>query len=759
MRGLRIPKVYPPWREVMTDADLKAWYPLAFDRQNAAHAEAMDEMMSLGEVVHVHDTIDAQLTDLVRTRNPAANLDEQQQQEQVAQLLAGLSPHEYGRWVLFPWSRRLVHLLPPIEFAELRSDRNRNKITKAEQAKLGRLKLALAGLSVGNAIATNLALEGVFGELRLADFDALDLSNMNRIRCAVHEIGVNKAIIAARQIFEQNPYANLVLYIDGVTAENLGEFIDGAEGSGRADMVIDECDSMYIKIKLREEAKARRIPVIMETSDRGMLDIERFDLEPDRPILHGMLGAMTADDIAKLPPQARLGIILQIIGVDTMSARIAASMVEFGRTLRGLSQLGSDVTLGGATTTVAIRRFGIGMPLNSGRIFVDVSSMLAEIRSPELRSVDEAEFQYRRRTAEVRKYVEAAVQAPSDGNRQPWRFVYRHREQTLGVLHDPSRTGGPNDEFGRQMALIAIGAAIENVVIAAGSRGEAVAVDILPAAQDPMLVADLRFSPRKGGASDDPLVEQISQRATNRLPGTRTNLSPVHGQVLASAARDSGAKLQMCTQRDTLDELGKILGEAERIRLLSPALHAELMQTLHWTPTEAEQARDGMALETYAANPAEAATLRLIRTPQVVKHIRDVKGGSGLAVGLSQLLSTSAAVGLLTITGSDKGTFVRGGRAMQQVWLTATALGLAAHPINHLIAMLARVERYHGAGLDKHEIRAIVDLRERFTQCFTVSMNDAEIVLLRFSYSDPTTQRSLRRSVDDVFSAIHTPAN
>ena len=28
----------------------------------------------------------------------------------------------------------------------------------------------------------------------------------------------------------------------------------------------------------------------MATSDRGLVDVERFDLEPHRPILHGLLG-------------------------------------------------------------------------------------------------------------------------------------------------------------------------------------------------------------------------------------------------------------------------------------------------------------------------------------------------------------------------------------------------------------------------------------------------------------------------------------
>jgi hypothetical protein len=226
-----------------------------------------------------------------------------------------------------------------------------------------------------------LALEGLFGELRLADFDELDLSNMNRIRCAVHDIGVNKAVICARQIFEQNPYAKVAVFTDGFTRENLTPFFD--EG-GRLNIVIDECDSLWAKLRIREEARARKIPVLMETSDRGLLDIERYDLEPDRPVLHGLLGGLTSEDVDKMPPPMRVGLVLRVVGQDTMSPRAAASMLELGRSVRAFSQLGSDVTLGGATTSIAVRRLGLDLPMNSGRVYIDVSKALADAKPPPL---------------------------------------------------------------------------------------------------------------------------------------------------------------------------------------------------------------------------------------------------------------------------------------------------------------------------------------------------------------------------------------
>ena len=88
------------------------------------------------------------------------------------------------------------------------------------------------GLSVGNAIALTLALEGVGGHLRLADFDRLELSNMNRIRAGVHEIGLPKVVLAARQIAEIDPYLGISILADGVTADNVERFLLGGDELG-----------------------------------------------------------------------------------------------------------------------------------------------------------------------------------------------------------------------------------------------------------------------------------------------------------------------------------------------------------------------------------------------------------------------------------------------------------------------------------------------------------------------------------------------
>lgn len=277
---------------------------------------------------------------------------------------------ELPRWVHYPWRRTLVRVLGPRSFDRLRLDRNRNKITSVEQARFRGLRVGVVGLSVGHAVAHTLAMEGLCGELRLADFDELDLSNLNRVPSSVFDLGLNKAVVAARRIAELDPYLNVRVFADGVTAETLDNFLDGL------DLVVEECDSIDTKLLVRHHARARGIPVVMETSDGGVLDVERFDLEPDRPVFHGLLGEMTTADVADLTVEQKSTIAATLLEPTKLTPRMIASVPEIGRTLSTWPQLGGDVALGGAAVTAAVRAFGRGEPLSSGRRRIDLDSLV-----------------------------------------------------------------------------------------------------------------------------------------------------------------------------------------------------------------------------------------------------------------------------------------------------------------------------------------------------------------------------------------------
>ncbi|MFN5621261.1 MAG: hypothetical protein ACK478_08155, partial [Flavobacteriales bacterium] len=137
-------------------------------------------------------------------------------------------------------------------------------------------------------------------------------------------------------------------------------------------VVVDECDSLEMKIILRKACRERGIPVVMDTSDSLMLDVERFDLEPERPIFHGLVPEelLQQED----SPQWRAALFQAIVQPQEASARALQSLGEIGKTITTWPQLASDVAMGGALTAKIVKEILIGSTIPSGRMRLDIVS-------------------------------------------------------------------------------------------------------------------------------------------------------------------------------------------------------------------------------------------------------------------------------------------------------------------------------------------------------------------------------------------------
>lgn len=139
---------------------------------------------------------------------------------------------------------------------------------------------------------------------------------------------------------------------------------------------IDECDSLDIKVLIRKKAKEYGIPVLMDTSDRGMLDIERFDLEPDRPIFHGLIEHLPTDKMTDLTNAQKIPYISALLEGEKMSERLKSSLGEVGKSLSTWPQLATAVAAGGAHTASACRMILLQQPIKSGRYYIDSEAIL-----------------------------------------------------------------------------------------------------------------------------------------------------------------------------------------------------------------------------------------------------------------------------------------------------------------------------------------------------------------------------------------------
>ncbi|WP_442796306.1 ThiF family adenylyltransferase [Pelobium manganitolerans] len=346
--------------------------PLFFNLKNAEEKQALQQLIEKEQRLFVRDGIYSQLEEWVKCQHPSKKLTKDELASLIENHLKGTALQDYGVWVYYPWNKNLVHLLGEDEFVEVRTNRNRNKITKEEQATLQSKIIGVAGLSVGQSIALTLAMERVCGEIRIADFDTAELSNLNRIRTGVHNLGLRKTIIAAREIAEIDPFINVKIYSDGLTQQSMDSFFtDG----GKLDLFVEVCDAIDVKIDARFKARDLHIPVVMDTNDRGMLDVERFDLDPQRSVFHGYLDGFLVDGKITVNADNRSGILMSILSFESLSKRMQLSMAQIGKSINTWPQLASSVVLGGAITTDICRRILLGEHSTSGRYYVDLDEI------------------------------------------------------------------------------------------------------------------------------------------------------------------------------------------------------------------------------------------------------------------------------------------------------------------------------------------------------------------------------------------------
>jgi molybdopterin/thiamine biosynthesis adenylyltransferase len=663
-----------------------------------------------------------------------------EQAAEVRRLLPAPEPElitEPMRWAYYPWRRAVVRVLGPRAFRAVRLDRNRNMITADEQRRLCALRIGVVGLGAGHAIAYTLAAEGLCGELRLADFDYLELSNLNRVPATVFDLGMNKAAVAARRIAEFDPYLPVRIFASGVTADSIDEFLDGL------DIVVEECDSLDMKVLIRLAARERGRPVLMATSDRGLVDVERFDVEPTRPLFHGLLGDVDVAALAALSTRDKVPHMLRILEGPALSSRGAASLIEVGTTLTTWPQLAGDVVLGGTAIAEAVRRIGLRQPLSSGRVRLDIVKALEDLQEPKASartpsagdaSADPAAPDP---TGDVFAVVAAAaIRAPSGGNAQPWRI--EAGEDSVIIRLAPEHTS--TMDVGFRGSAVAIGAAVFNARVAAAARGVLGRVDVREGHEgEDRLQAILRL-----GHGDDAhlaeLYKPMMLRETNRHKGVPAPIDDaIVGPLTATAGRE-GARLVLLSDREAIEKAATILAAADRIRYLTPTLHAQMMSELRWPGDESPDS--GIDVYSLELDAGELLALDIVRRGDVMAHLADWDAGAALGGDTRDRVSASGAVGVLSVAGDSLTDYARGGSAVEAVWICAQQRGLAVQPVSpvflyaHDDADLAELSETFAPSLRR--------LRSEFRELFDTGPDQSQVLVLRFSDAPKPSVRSRR---------------
>ncbi|RZK59674.1 MAG: Rv1355c family protein [Pedobacter sp.] len=753
-----------------TSKQKTVYKPVFFNLLDVAQRHSFEQLISAKSNLRVYDHIYSQVEELIKCLNPTiVFLPPSELEKAVKNHFGEKSAEEYGVWVYYPWAEKLVHLLDEQEFAIVRTNRNKHKITAQEQAILSQKKIGVMGLSVGQSVSLTLAMERGFGELRIADFDELDLSNINRIRTGVYNLKIQKTVIVAREIAEIDPYLNVVCFDDGITEENLDRFLTE---NGKLDLLIDECDSFDIKINSRYKAKALGIPVLMEGSDRGTIDIERFDLEPERPILHGMVEHLDMSKYKSLTTlDERTPYITAVTGVETLSPRMKASAVEIMATISTWPQLASAVTYGGGVTADLSRKILLGNLKVSGRFFLDLDELIADPEKtsdqkitaslPPLSTENIEDFiktnrlafdKHEQRLPEdiLSQLIVAAGKAPSGGNNQPWRWHYQD-----GLLHLFLEQSDAQAYLDPQYisSYISIGTAIENLLLKAADLNLAVNWNLTPQFAPNHLAWFSFTSNYQPNEQELTLAKQIDLRHTNRKITPRQELDQTHLNQLSSlVAQIPNAKLQWITDPDLIKSIGAIATQTDLLRMFIPEAHEDFItREMRWDLQQVQETEDGIGIHTLDLSNNDLVGIRFLKDKKMISFLQQMNGGSGFKRLTMMQFMASSAVGLITMPKGEINSFIEGGRAAEKLWLGATGLELQIHPVNVPLIFFYKNSVEDSLAIPLENKTQLKEAEQNFNRLFSLS-TEQPIFMFRIFKADPSPERTIRKSLSKTFS-------
>lgn len=351
--------------------------------------------------------------------------------------------------------------------------------------------------------------------------------------------------------------------------------------------------------------------------------------------------------------------------------------------------------------------------VTSAAILAPTLSACAPSEYPTLaNSIWSTPFEKTAAPALYRELVRYATLAPSGHNTQPWRFGIQ--DNIIRISADKSRSLAVVDPEDREM-YISLGAALENLVLAAAHAGLAAEVALFPSDEP----ETLRVTLMAGDAPrDEELFNAIPVRQCTRSLYNGQPISTADLEKLSQVALPDGTALHLIESGEQTEALIDLVKAGNQAQYSNQAFVKELIEWLRFNDSEASSKRDGLFT-------------RCTGNPTVPRWLGQFIVGLSTPDSMSKTdeknLRSSAGLAVLTSSDDHPTAWVGTGRLLQRFLLTATALNIQFAFLNQPVE--------------------VPEVRERLASL----LGDASIpqLVLRYGYAERMPV-SLRRPVADV---------
>jgi len=254
----------------------------------------------------------------------------------------------------------------------------------------------------------------------------------------------------------------------------------------------------------------------------------------------------------------------------------------------------------------------------------------------------------------------------------------------------------------------------------------------------------------------DPLASSIHIRISNRRPYRHTALTDLERTTLSTAALRSGAgssSFYLLTGRRELRQLGRVAATNEEVMLANQSLHQFFFSHVSWTPEEDAIKKMGFYIKTLELPRPAELMFKVFRKWSIMRPLSLLGFNTIVAVQNSVVNASASAIGAIAISATDPLDFVKAGRAVERVWLTATSLGLAFQPLTGLFFFYLRILNGERNPFSSHQRMLIIRACERATRIFGITGKQIAF-MFRIGHAPEPSAHAVRFPLVDVVTVV-----
>lgn len=654
--------------------------------------------------------------------------------------------------------------------------RNLGIVSPSEQEILKKSRVAVAGVGgVGGSYAITLARMGV-GEFHLADPDSFEAANMNRQAGAFFsKLGRKKVDVIREMILDINPEAKVKVFYDGVTPQNVSEFLDAVN------VVMDGIDFYALD--------ARRL-VFPEAEKRGIYIVTSGPLGFSTTLHIFGPGAMSFEEYFDLK------------NCKTAQERQASFLVGVGPAglhMKHIDLRYVDISKGTSTS------FSTAIQLCAGLACTHAALLLLKRKKPFLAphyfQFDPVRLRLKKKylwlgnrnpiqrlkrkivlsllqkhiqktpparsnvmkpntplASRLYEWTQFARWAPSGDNSQPWAIRYRESGSQIKVqiyIQPDYRSAKHFFDVQLVATYFALGAFYNNLKQVAELDGMKCVQEPTHAKSGAEDIFEVVFEGNPKANSElnpnHPKLRTIRDRRVNRYPFKKTELPlDLLKEIVNKGKEHTTCALISVTQREEIKKLAKTYYRLDLVRYFNLSFLHEFLTELRFGK-EPETTQDGLDYRTLCVDPPVWGFLRLVRKFRWLVPFYSLTCSQSTAyVGCYRLLMNCGGIFLLSSKEENAPlAWFKLGMAFQDLWLLATENGLQFQPFGTPLILfqqgLAKSGQINNIFSDR-ETKILDDCHARFLKHAGVDTY-RPCMSFRLGYGPQAPQYSYRKEV------------